>query len=113
MTTPVAYVREIKSVDDELKRVNKKAKDLRTQKRKAQDRLYAYMEKNKLETYEGITKKSIKPKEKAPRKSKTQKKEEAVILFSQAGVKNAERLYDQFLEMQKVKKESEAGFAKY
>jgi len=96
-----SYVKEINSISDELKRLNKRAKYLREQKQKTQTNLYNYMKNHNIERYGDVTKDSLAPKPKSIRKPAAQKKEEAVVLFSQAGVRNPEDLYQRFLQSQK------------
>jgi hypothetical protein len=101
MSNPDAYVREISSLDDEIKRLNGKLRTLREQKKTKQDLLYKYMMKNRIEKYSGITAKSIRPREQRPRKPESQKKSDAIDLFTQIGVENPEELYKEFKLTQK------------
>lgn len=101
MSNPDAYVREISSLDNEIKRLNGKLRTLRDQKKTKQDLLYKYMIKNRIEKYNGITAKSIRPREHRPRKPESEKKSDAIDLFTQIGVENPEELYKEFKLTQK------------
>jgi len=96
-----SYIQEMDSIAKELKRMNNRAKILREQKKAAQLRLYNYMKSNKIDRYGDITIQSITPKPKKTRKPKSQQKEEAIVLFSQAGARNPEELYQHFLSIRK------------
>ena len=95
MSNANAYVKEINSLNCEIKRLNAHLKKLRIQKREKQDLLYKYMEKNNLEKYNGITLKSVKPKQKTRRKPESAKKKDALKLFQEVGINNPENFYSQ------------------
>lgn len=101
MANPDAYIREIESIDEALKRVNKHAKELRAKKNASRERLYKWMEHNHVEEYKGYTTKKLAPKPKIKRKKPKEKKESAVRLFSEIGVDDPEALWEAFLETQK------------
>lgn len=103
MSNPDAYIREINSLDQEIKRLNARLKLLRTQKKDKQKLLYKYMIKNKLESYGGKTLSSIRPRDAVHRKTEKQKKQEAIILFREAGIDNPEEFYKEFKEKLKSK----------
>lgn len=98
---PDSYVKEIQSIKEELKRINSHAKKLREQKKAAEKRLYQYMKNNDLPKYEGITIKSITPKEAKPRKPAKAKKSDAINLFYQIGVPDPESFWDEFQQTQR------------
>jgi len=96
------YVHEIKSLRNEIKRLNASLKVLRDQKNLAEGRLYQYMKKNGVEKLDGITINSIKPRsEQLPRKKKSEKKRDAVELFQQIGVSDPEALWADFQATQR------------
>ena len=103
MATPSGYVREIKSIKEELKRIAERAKALKVQQKATETHLYNYMIKHRIEEFEGIKVTKISPRPKAQRKSKAQKRAEAVNLFHQIGVPDPETLYEEFLATQKAK----------
>jgi hypothetical protein len=61
------------------------------------------MIKNKLESYGGKTLSSIRPRDAVHRKTEKQKKQEAIILFREAGIDNPEEFYKEFKEKLKSK----------
>jgi hypothetical protein len=90
-----SYAREIKSIDGELKRLNARLKQLRAQKRAAQDHLYTYMVSHKVDNLNGITlKQCAPPKPRAKQKPKAQRKADAVGALSEIGVPDPDGLYD-------------------
>lgn len=103
MSNPESYVREINSIDQELKRINAKAKKLRNQKKAKEKLLYQYMVRNKLDTYQGIKLSSIQPKTK--RKTEKQKRAESIELFRKAGIPNPEQFYEEYKKQMKAKEE--------
>lgn len=108
MSNPDSYIREINSLDDEIKRLNSKLKALREQKRSKQDLLYKYMTKNHIDKYGGITAKSIRPRENFPRKPESEKKSDAITLFTQLGIENPEEVYKEFKLTQKYQKQEDS-----
>lgn len=108
---PSGYISEINSINEELKRIDKRAKALRAQKLVAQSRLYDYMRNNHLSEFQGIKASSIAPKPKRLTKSKDEKRDDAVSLFRSQNINNPESLYEQFLKTQKYEefKKSKGG----
>ncbi len=100
MSRADAYVREIQSLKAEIKRLNAHVKRLRDQKKEKEGHLYKYMVKNNLEKHNGITIKSIRPKEKIQRKTPTQKKEDAIKLFRNIGIPRPENFWLEFQDTQ-------------
>lgn len=109
MATPGGYVREIRSIKEELKRISERAKQLKLQQKTTEDHLYNYMVKHRMEEFEGIKVGKIAPKLKAQRRSKAQKRAEGVQLLYQIGVPDPENLYEVFLATQKATKPSAAA----
>ncbi len=102
------YVREIKSLRKEIKRLNGSLKVLRDQKNLAECHLYQYMKKNGIEKLDGITINSIRPRdEQLPRKKKSEKKRDAVELFQQIGVSDPEGLWVEFQATQRYQDSDE------
>jgi len=101
MSNPEAYVREIKSLNDEFKRSNDRLKSLREQRKFKQTLLYKYMVEHNLEKYEGITINSIRPRDPIKRKPEAIKRKDAIELFRQAGINNPEDFYAEFKITQK------------
>jgi len=98
---PDVYVREIRSIEKEERRLRARAKKLREQKRKAQGYLFTYMENHGLEKYGGITRKSIRPREKIVRKKAQEKKRDALELFRMTGIPDPEKFWFDFQNTQK------------
>lgn len=105
-----SYIKEINSIDAELKRISNRSKNLRAQKTRAMVGLHTYMRSHNLEKVgEGkntITLKKCesylpnRPKKKA--KPKSRKREDAIKLFRTAGIPNPEKFYSDFEETQKI-----------
>lgn len=102
MSNGEGYVRQIKSIDAALKRLNQETKQLRLQRNTAKQRLYDWMKSRGFEEYEGYKLVKIAPKPKLPRKKAKQKKEDAVRLFSSIGVDDPEELWVAYQATQKV-----------
>jgi|WetSurMetagenome_2_1015567.scaffolds.fasta_scaffold449112_1 hypothetical protein len=109
MTDPDAYVRNIDSINESIKRHNGQLKILRTKKLESQERLAIYMEKHGIEEYKGYKLAKIKPKQKLPQKKKKEKKSDAIKLFSEIGVDDPEALWEEFQRTQKYKLPSSDG----
>lgn len=101
MSQPEAYVREIDSLTDEIKRLSLHLKQMREQKKVAQRHLYEYMARQNLEKFQGHTLKSVQPRKPIPRKPKPAKKEDAIKLFRQAGIPDPEDFFKEFEATQK------------
>jgi len=101
MSTPDGYVYEINSLKAEIKRLNERTKKLREQKRTAEKHLYKHMHTHKVEKYENITIKSIRPKEKQKRKPEKAKRTDAISLFRDVGIPDPENFWVEFKATQK------------
>jgi hypothetical protein len=97
------YAKEIKSVDTELKRLRAHIKKLNEQKKRAEGRLFQYMERYHLDEYDGLQKAKIKPKEPVKRKKPKEKREAVINLLFSSGIADAETVWE---EMQKINKSS-------
>ena len=102
MSNPDAYVREIKSLSNEIKRSNERLNTLRKQRKSKQLLLFKYMEEHNLEKYEGITINSIRPRGPIKRKPEVEKRKDAVELFRQVGIGNPEEFYIEFKNTQRL-----------
>lgn len=109
MANTAPYVHEIKRLKAELSRLAKRAKELREQKRRAEERLRAYMTSNDLENVDGITLKSVTPKTRAKRKPKKQVERDAVETLRETGVENAEELWGTLKKIHIQQTKSEAS----
>ena len=69
MNYPEACVREIKSIDEALKRLNDHVKKLREKKKTTQQHLYDWMVSRQLDEYEGYKAEKIAPKPKKIKKT--------------------------------------------
>ena len=96
MSRAESYAREINSLNTEIKRLNGKLKSLREQKKKAESNLYYRMQRDGSQKIEGITIKSVTPKERKKRKPISQKKADAINLFKEIGVTDPEDFWDEF-----------------
>lgn len=99
-----SYINEIESVSKEIKRLSSSLKKLRLQKARAEENLANVMEKEGIDQIGKIKLEKIKPKEKLKRKSKKEKKQEAITLFYQIGVPDPEGFYQEFEKTQKATK---------
>jgi hypothetical protein len=98
---PDAYIREIESINDALKRLNTHAKTLREKKKVTTNHLYSWMKNHDIDEYNGIKIEKIKPKEKKFRKKEKDKKEDAIRLFTEIGIPDPEGFWSEFRETQK------------
>ena len=96
MSRAESYAREINSLNTEIKRLNGKLKSLREQKKKAESNLYYRMQRDGSQKIEGITIKSVTPKERKKRKPISQKKADAIDLFKEIGVTDPEDFWEEF-----------------
>lgn len=107
MTDPDSYIRNLKEIGDSIKRHNSQLKILRDKKKATEQRLYTYMTKNNLEEYGGIKASKIAPKEKKLVKKKAEKKNDAIALFTEVGITDAETFWEAFQDTQKPKPREE------
>jgi hypothetical protein len=104
-----SYVREIKSIVQEIKRLNDTAKRLKTQKLEKEGYLYQYMKDRGMTEIEGIKIGKICPKnEKIKRKKQSEKRDDALKLFRQVGVDDPESLWNRLEETRKSKMDKDA-----
>lgn len=101
-----SYLKEIHSIDAEIKRLNAHIKILRDQKRRTQSNLHRYMTSHELEKVgegkESITlAKCAPPKPRRKAKPKKNKRCDAIDLFREAGIPNPDEFYKQFESTQK------------
>jgi hypothetical protein len=106
--TATSYVREMKSIKDELKRMQLRSKQLKEQKKKAESRLYHYMKNQHLEEFEGVKIKTITPKDKTFNKKASDKKHDAIKVLYEAGIPDPEGLWEELKRTQKVKIEPQS-----
>ena len=102
MSDPAGYIRQIKSIDDTLKRLNAETKSLRKQKKVSQERLYSWMIKRNVEEYEGFKIEKLAPKPKARRKKEKDKREDALRLFGEVGINDPDAFWESFKATQKA-----------
>lgn len=97
-----SYVREIAGYTKELARLKKERDKWMANKKLAEKHLYEYMVQMNLERVGDITKKSIAPKDKQPRKPKSAKKRDAINLFHKIGVPDPDSFWREFERTQKA-----------
>ena len=107
-----SYLREIHTLDIEIKRSNDRAKSLRMQKQTAKTHLYNYMKRHNLQQVQDGTKvitinQCLPPKARAKAKPKKLRVQEAIDLFRMAGIPNPDSFYEEFEATQKAKRDSE------
>ena len=96
------YVTELANLDNEMKRLRARLKELRALKIKPRAALYHYMKTHNLQVYQGIRiEKVAPPQPKRLRKTPTQKKTDALLFFRNEGVGDPEKFYQQYLLTQK------------
>lgn len=108
-----SYVTEIKSIDKELVRIRENTKRLTSQKETAKQRLYEYMSAHHLSELDGIKIESIAPKNKKKRKPAAQKKAEAMKILYDAGLVDAESIYNNIIKAQKNQEPQESFVFSY
>jgi hypothetical protein len=104
MSRAESYVHEINSLEPEIKRLNQRLKQLREQKKTAENHLYQYMVRHNLEKFEGKTLKKLTPKQKQTRKPLANKKADAIKLFRETGIPDPETFWLEFQQTQKLAK---------
>ena len=108
------YLYEIYGIDAELKRINERSKQLRSQKKRCMTGLYNYMISQGIDrVIDGkkvITINQCDPnKKRAKIKPKKQKKEDAIYLFREIGIPNPEEFYMEFEQTQKINNNENNG----
>lgn len=89
----MSYVNSIKNINESIKKINENVKKLKEQRKIHEHRLFLFMQKNKLEEYEGIKIDKIRPKPAIQKKKAKEKKEETIKLFSEIGVDDPTELF--------------------
>jgi hypothetical protein len=102
-----AYARQLVNIESALKRCNESAKNLRNQRLQVKERFYNWMARKELEEYSGYKREKIKPKAKATRKKKDEKRKDAFSLFMEVGIPDPEDFWERFQATQKLVKEEE------
>jgi hypothetical protein len=95
------YVRNLKSINNTMDRLNKELKVLRIKKRDAQDKLYNAMKIRNLTEYGSIKITQITPKIKTPKKKTKDKKSDAIRFFNEIGIDNPELCWEEYQKTQK------------
>ena len=96
-----SYVKELASLDTEIKRLNKVRKSLNEQRKLCKQRLYEYMKSRNMEEFEGVKIEKITPKTTAKRKPEKQKRKDAINLFNEIGIPDPEDFFNKFIQTQK------------
>jgi hypothetical protein len=103
----IAYMKELKNIQGEIKRVNEHIKKVRERKSLIESRILAYLEKVDEPgiMYEDIT---VLRHQKTQRQKKptAMKRDNVIQLLENNGVHNAERIYNEITETMKGEAES-------
>lgn len=99
-----SYTQQLRTLNQELKIINAKAKEIREQKKRVEKDLYYYMDRHQITEIEGFQKDKLyqPPKPKLPSKKPSEKKRDGVELFRQVGIVNAEQFYEEWLGTQRA-----------
>lgn len=92
----MSYVREIESLDKEIKRLNAVLKKLRDQRTERKKELYEYMTSHNKEKVGSIGIKKIAPRKPITRKPMKEKKADAMALFERVGIHNPTEFWAEF-----------------
>lgn len=98
------YVKSINSLNETIKRHSEVIKKLKEQRKLYENKLFVFMEKNKMEEYEGIKIDKIRPKPPVVKKKAKEKRDETLKLFSQIGVDDPNELFKLTESIRKSKK---------
>ena len=98
-----SYVKSLKSINTELKRISEHSKKLKKEKKDIEGRLYKWMENSDMKEYEGYKKDKLKPKDKIPtiKRKKKEKVSEAIRLLTEAGIPDPSEFYGELMKTQK------------
>jgi hypothetical protein len=96
MNRAESYVKQIESINAELKRLNARRRILLQQKREQEQYLYKHMKSNNIEKYKGYTQDKIAPKDKVKRKPRKEQEKDGVKYFEEHGFTDPKRAYDEF-----------------
>lgn len=95
-----SYINTIRSLDEEIKRLNAHLKTLRIQRDENKRLLKEFMEMHDYTDYEGVSINSLVRKQRKPRKKKKEKEEDGIKLLMEIGVPNPKEFYEQFRKSQ-------------
>lgn len=96
-----AYLYEIRSIDEELKRLRDRTRNLNSLKKQAQERLYNLCIDRGIEIIDGKSIEKLRPKEKVVRVPKKQRDSNIIQTLREIGVPDPVSLYDQLKVIQK------------
>ena len=91
---------ELKSINDEITRINRHLLKLRQQKKVVIDRLVDYMQSHDLKEFQGIKLRTIQPKSRKQTKAKKERRKDGIAFFKQIGAYDPEDLWKKFEQTQ-------------
>lgn len=95
-------VTEFVSIDTEVKKLNAKLKDLRARRKETAAHIYKYMTVLNIQEYKGVKINQVKPpSERKPRITAAEKKDNALLLFKEAGLPYPEEFWNKINSTQK------------
>ena len=103
MHDPSADARQIKAIKAEEARLRSHIREIAEQRKRFETNLYRYMNENHIETFEGITIRSIAPKEKVKRIPIKKKKQDAVKLLRDVGIPDPQTFWTELQKTQTSK----------
>ena len=95
------YVAEMQNIDEELRRMRARSRQLQVRKKVLAQTLHDFMHRHNYAEFKGVRLKSIAPRPRRRRKPKREKRRDGVTLLRDIGVPDPERFYDQFSNTQR------------
>lgn len=95
-------VSRITAIDSEIKRLQNRIKELKIERSKSSAILLKTMDRTGKDEIGGIKRSKIEKKPRKPTKPITQKKKDAIDLFSKTGIQNPEKFWEELQKTQKV-----------
>lgn len=104
MDTGKSYSHSLKSINEEIKRLNQRLASLRIEKMNTERRFKKWQRMNGLDEYDGYKREKLCKNDDRPKMARLKKQEKvdvAVRLFREVGVPDPEGLYNELVEVQK------------
>lgn len=95
-----SYTITINRITNEIKKLNTILKDLRSQKKLTEERLYKWMKRNGVKEYEGFKRDKYSPKIKPKRKPKKECMKDSIQMFRNIGIPDPEGFYKEYQQIQ-------------
>lgn len=91
-----SLIQQLKAVNTEISRLQELLRQLKSQKKKIQESLFRFMEKNNIKTMDGVKLKTVAPKDVSTvtRKTPAERKRDGISVLRNLGVNDPEKTWE-------------------